>query len=134
MLDFLHEKGICPFWPQNITFDDFIITLCSTNITCDCTFATFGSFLIFFFFTFYGIILTLRNINIICDCTFVTFGGSFIFFTFDGTIITLCSTNIKCDCTFGGSFIFFLTFDGFIVISGSSTSHLIVFFSHSVIL
>ena len=33
---------------QNITFDGTIITLCSTNITYNCTFVTFGSSLIFF--------------------------------------------------------------------------------------
>ena len=32
---------------QNITFDGIFLTLCSTNITCNCTFVTFGSSLIF---------------------------------------------------------------------------------------
>ena len=31
-----------------LTFNGTILTLCSTNITCDCTFVTFGSSLIFF--------------------------------------------------------------------------------------
>ena len=33
---------------QNITFDSTILTLCSTNITYNCTFVTFSDFLIFF--------------------------------------------------------------------------------------
>ena len=61
---------------QNITFDSTILTLCSTNITYNCTFVTFSDFLIFFL-TFDGIILTLCSTNIICDCTFITFGGSY---------------------------------------------------------
>ena len=32
---------------QNITFDSTILTLCNINITCDCTFFTFGGSLIF---------------------------------------------------------------------------------------
>ena len=35
---------------QNITFDSSILTLYSSNITCDDTFVTFGGFLFFFFF------------------------------------------------------------------------------------
>ena len=61
---------------QNITFDSTILTLCSTNITYNCTFVTFSDFLIFFL-TFDGIILTLCSTNIICDCTFITFSGSY---------------------------------------------------------
>ena len=40
----------CHIWwfPYFFTFDGTILTLCSTNITCDCTFITFGSFLIIF--------------------------------------------------------------------------------------
>ena len=95
---------------QNITFDGTILTLCSTDITCDCTFFTFGGsfifshicwfyhhivqfqhhmrlffcyiwwFLFFFALTFNGSIITLGSINITSDCTFVTFGGTIIFF------------------------------------------------------
>ena len=32
---------------QNIIFDSTILTLCSTNITCDCTFVIFDGSLIF---------------------------------------------------------------------------------------
>ena len=93
-----------------LKFDGIILTLHSTNITCDYTFVTFCGFLIFFshlmvstthyailtphvtvllshsvvplfFFTFYGIILILHSTNITCDYTFLTFSGSLIFFS-----------------------------------------------------
>ena len=60
------------------TFDCTILTLCSTNITCNCTFVTFDGF---FFLTFDCTILTLCSTNFTCDCTFVTFSGSLIFFS-----------------------------------------------------
>ena len=47
-------------------------------------------------------------------CTLVTFGGSFIFFlTFDGSIVTLGNTNITSDCTFAtfGNTLFFFVGD-----------------------
>ena len=64
---------------QNITFDGTILTLCSAKITCNCTFVTVGSSLIFFL-TFDGTILTLCSTNITCNYTFVTFNGSPFFF------------------------------------------------------
>ena len=64
-----------------LTYDNTILRLCNTNVTCDYTFVTFGDSLLFFFLTFDGTILTLYNTNITCDCTFVTFGSSFIFFS-----------------------------------------------------
>ena len=64
-----------------LTFDSTILTLCSSNITCDYTFVIFGGFFIYFFLTFDGTILTLCSINITCNCTFVTFSDSFIFFS-----------------------------------------------------
>ena len=63
-----------------LTFDGIILTLCNTNITCDCTFITLGGSLIFFL-TFDDIIFTLYSTNITCDCTFVTFSNSLIFFS-----------------------------------------------------
>ena len=48
-----------------LTFDGFILTLYSTNITRDCTFVTFGGCFIFFI-TFDSFILTLCNSNITC--------------------------------------------------------------------
>ena len=66
------------FFPP-LTFDSSIITLSSTNITYDNTFATFGCTCIFFFLTFDGTIFKLCSIKITCDCTFVTFGGSIFF-------------------------------------------------------
>ena len=40
------QTGILSY--QNIIFDGTILILCSINITCNCTFITFGSSLIFF--------------------------------------------------------------------------------------
>ena len=110
---------------QNITFDSFILILCSSNITYD----NFLSHLMvpLFFLTFNGYlltlcssILTLCNTNITCDSTFVTFGGSFIFFlTCDGSILTLCNFDIICDY-------FFVTFGGSLFFS----PHLMVLLSH----
>ena len=86
---FLTFDGIicdCTFIIQRLpylflTFNGTILTLCSTNITCDCTFVTFGVSLIYFlFFTFDDTILTLCSTNITYDCTFFIFGGSLIFF------------------------------------------------------
>ena len=49
--------------------DGSVVTLGNTNITCDCTFVTFGSSIILFL-TFYGTSLTLHSTNITC-CTFL---------------------------------------------------------------
>ena len=62
---------------QNIRFDGFIITLCSSNITCDNYFVTFDSSL--FFLTFDGSFFILCSSSITCDSTLVTFSGSFFF-------------------------------------------------------
>ena len=126
----------CHIWwfPYFFTFDGTILTLCSTNITCDCTFITFGSFLIIFLhlmvsfsyctipvshvilllshsilllFFFLHLMVPTSHMTILLSYLVVLF---FFFLTFDDTILTLCSTNITCDCTFvtfGGSFFFF---------------------------
>ena len=52
--------------------------MCSTNITCDCTFVTFSGSLMFFSLTFDGSIVTLGSTNILFDRTFLTFGGTLI--------------------------------------------------------
>ena len=62
-----------------LVFYDTSLTLRNTNIICDCTFVTFGGFLIFSL-TFYGTNLTKHSTNITCDCIFVTFSGSLFFF------------------------------------------------------
>ena len=64
-----------------LTFDGFIFTMCSSNITCDSSLVTFGGSLTSSFFTFNGFILTLCNSNITCNSYFLTFSGSFIFFS-----------------------------------------------------
>ena len=60
-----------------LTFNGTILTLCSTNITCDYTFVTFSGSL--FFLTFNGTIFTLCSTNITYNCIFVTFGSFLIF-------------------------------------------------------
>ena len=124
-----------------LTFDDSILTLCSSNITFDNIFVTFGINLIFshiwrfhphniqfqyyiwqyflshlvvpffFFLIFDGSILILCSKNITCDYTFVTFNSS---------IFTSSSTNITSNSTFiifGGYLYFLPTFDSSILIS-----------------
>ena len=104
---FSHLVIIYFFFP---TFDNSIITLGSTNITCNHTFVTFKGSL-FFFLTFDYSIVTLDCTKITYDCTFATFGYTLIFFLkFDSSIITFGRTNITCDHTFvifDGSFFFF---------------------------
>ena len=113
-----------------LTFDDFILTLCNSNITFDSTYIIIDGFL--FFSHIWRFILTLYSTNITCDCTFITFNGSFIFFshltvlssyyavpilhetvllshlviplffflTFEDSIVALGYTNITSDYTF----------------------------------
>ena len=109
---------------QNITFDSFILILCSSNITCNNSFVIFDESLIFFL-TFNSFILILCSSNITYDnflshlmvpLFFLTFNGYLL--TLCSSILTLCNTNITCDSTFvtfGGSFIFFLTCNGSIL-------------------
>ena len=61
-----------------LTFDSSIFILCSSNITWDCAFVTFGDSLIFFL-TFEDSIVALGYTNITSDYTFVTFSGSLFF-------------------------------------------------------
>ena len=65
---------------------DLISPAGSTNITCNCTFVTFCSYLIFD--TFDGSIVRLGNTNITSYCTFVTFVGTLIFFFFHLTVLS----------------------------------------------
>ena len=101
-----------------LTFDGNILTLCSTNITCDYTFVTFGSSLIFFFI-FDGIILTLCSINITCDCIFVTFNG-FLFCFFSHFMVpsshyVIPKSHVTIFLSHSVVPLFFLTFDGTIL-------------------
>ena len=92
---------------QNITFDGTILTLCSTDITCDCTFFTFGgSFIFSHIWWYHSHIMQYQHHMWLYFCYIRWF--YFFFLTFDGTILTLCSINITCDCTF-------VTFGGFII-------------------
>ena len=136
---------------QNITFDSTILTLCNINITCDCTFVTFGGALIFshiwwyhphivqyqyhmwlyfchirwFLFFFSHLMIPSSHYIVLTSYVIVLLSHSVVllfFLTFDGTILTLHSINITCDCTF-------VTFIGFF-----SLSHLMVPSSHCAIL
>ena len=75
---------------QNITFDDFILTLCNSNITFDNSFVTFG----FFFLTFDGFILTLRSSSIICDSSFSHLVVPLFFLILSSSNITFNSTFV----------------------------------------
>ena len=63
---------------QNIIFNDFILTLCNSNITYDSSFVTFNGSLIYFL-SFDCFILTLCSSNVIFDNSFITFDGSLFF-------------------------------------------------------
>ena len=137
---------------QNITFNGFIFTLCSFNITCNGSFVTFGSSLIlfshlmisfsycaililhvtillshsvvpyFFSSTFDDSIITLYSSNITCN-NLLSHSVVYLFFlTFDGSILTLCSSNITCNS-------YFVTFCGSLIFF----SHLTIPFSYCVV-
>ena len=98
------------WFPYFFTYDSTIITLCSSNITCDCTFVTFGSSFIFFFShlmvpSSHCAVLT-SHVLYFCHIRWFLY----FFHTFDGTILTLCNTNITCKCTF-------VAFDGSLIFS-----------------
>ena len=128
------------------TFDSFILTLCSSNITCVNSFVIFDDSLFFFSH------LTVPSSHYIIPTSHLIVLFShlvvhlFIFLTFDDSIITLCNFNITFDSTFviySGSLIIiiiFLKFDGVIVILSSTNiasvlflSLVTVFFSHLVV-
>ena len=118
-----------------ITSDSFILTLCSSNVTCDNSFLTFGGSLTFFshltvpfyivqfqhhmwqfFFTFGGSLtfffshLTVSFSHCVVPTSHMTALLShwvvlYFFLIFDGSILILCSSNITCDSSF-------LTFGG----------------------
>ena len=82
-----------------LTFYGAILILCNSNITCDCTFVTFGGSLYFFLH------LMVPSLNCAGLTSFVIvllshFIIPLFFLTFDGTILILCRFNIICDCTF----------------------------------
>ena len=104
---------------QNITFDGTILTLCSAKITCNCTFVTVGSSLIFFL-TFDGTILTLCSTNITCNYTFVTFNDSPFFFFFSHLMVpslhyAVPTSHVTVLLSHSMVPLFFLTFDGTIL-------------------
>ena len=98
-----------------LTFDNFNLTFCSSNITRDYSFVTFGGSFFFFFFQIWWFYCHIRQYSIAFDCTFVIFNDTFFFFffflIFDSSIITLDSPNITSNCTFVtfGSILFFFS-------------------------
>ena len=95
---------------QNITFDGFIFTLCSFNITCDNSFVTFGGSFIFFshlMISFSHCAILTSHVTIFLSHSGVHY---FFFLTFDSFILILCSSNIICDSSF-------VTFDGLLIFS-----------------
>ena len=93
-----------------LTFDSFILILCSSNITCNSSFLIFGGSL-YFFLTFNGLsshcVILTSHVTVLFSHLMVLL---LFFLTFDGFIITLCSSNITFDSsflTFGGSLFFF---------------------------
>ena len=120
-----------------LIYDGSILTLCSSNITCDHFFLTFGGFLIFFL-TFDGFILTLCGSNITYNSSFVTYSDSFIFifFKFDGSIVILSSINIASALFLSHWMVSLFFFSHLTVLSSHCTvltSHVIVLFSHLVV-
>ena len=95
-----------------LTFDDFILTLCSCNVTFDSTFVTFGGFFFFNFFYICWFHPQLYSSNITFDIFLSHLVVPLFFFlTFNGSILILCSSNITRDnyfVTFGGFFFFFI--------------------------
>ena len=90
-----------------LIFDNSILSLCSSNITCDCSFVIFGGSHFFFphiWWLYCHIRQYQHNIwQYFCHILWFFFPYLIV------SIFTLCSTNITCDCTlvtFDGSFIF----------------------------
>ena len=76
-----------------LTFDGSIFTLCSSNITYDSSFLTFGAFLLFFFSTFDSSIVTLCSSNITYDNYFVTFNSSLSFLSHLTVLSSYCAVS-----------------------------------------
>ena len=146
-----------------LTFDGIIFTLYITNITCDCTFFTFGGSLIFshiwryhshivqyqhhtwlyfchiqlFFFFFSHLMVPSSHCAISTSHVTVfchILWYLYFFLTFDGTILILRSTNITCDLLL--SYLIVLFFSHFMVPSSHyavPTSHVTILLSYSVI-
>ena len=131
-----------------LTYDGIILILCSINITCDCTFVTFGGSHIFshiwwyhphimqyqhhiwlyfchirwFPYFFSHLMVPSSHCAVLTSHVTVLLSNwwfSFFFLTFDGSIVTLSSTNTTYDRTF-------LTFAGTLIFSW----HLTISLSH----
>ena len=120
-----------------ITFDGFIPTLCSFNITSDSSFLTFGGSHTFFLH------LTVPSSHCAVLTSHVTISFShlvvsyFFFLTFDGFILTLCGSNIIYNSSFvtlGDSLTFFSHLTVLSLRCAVPTSHVIVLFLHLVVL
>ena len=117
MRQFFCHIGWFPYF--FLTLDDFILTLCSSNITCNSFFLTLGGSLTFFS----QLMVSSSHCAVLTSHVIVLFSHlvvllsfshiwwfSYFFLTFDGFILILCGSNITCDSfflTFGRSFTFF---------------------------
>ena len=109
-----------------LTFNDFILILCNSNITCDSSFLTLGGSLTFFSH------LTVLSSHCVIPISHLTILLSHIvvplfyfFLKFDGSIVILSSTNIA-------SVLFLLHVTVLLSYVTVFLSHLVVslFFSH----
>ena len=115
-----------------LTFDGFILILCSSNITCDSSCLTFSDSLTFFSH------LTVPSSHYANSTSHVIIffphiGGSLTFFLkFDNFILILCGSNITYDSffvTLGGSLTFFTHLTVPSSYCAIPTSHVTVLFS-----
>ena len=143
-----------PFFFFFFTFDDFILILYNSNITCDSSFLTLGGFLTFFSY------LTVPSSHCAVPISHLTIILSYIvvplfiyFLKFDGSIVILSSSNIASVLfllhvtvflshvshvtvffiTFGGSLTFFSHLTAPSSHCAVPISHVIVLFSHLVV-
>ena len=115
-----------------LTLDGSIFILCSSNITCDNCFLTFGVSLTFFFshLAIPSSHCAVPTLHVIIFFSYLVVPLLF-FLTFNDSIFKLCDSNITYDCSFvtlGG----FLTFFSHLTIPSSHCivpiSHVTVFF------
>ena len=106
-----------------LTFDNLILILCNSNITCDSSFLTLGDFLTFFSYLMVPsshCAVLILHLTILLSYIIVPL---FIYFLkFDGSIVILSSTNIA-------SVLFLLH----VTILLSHVSHVTVLLSHLVV-
>ena len=108
---------------QNITFDGFILTLCSSNIICNSSFVTFADSLIFFL-TFDSCTVPISHLTVLFP-HLVFFFSHLTILSFDYAVPTSHMTILLSYLVV--PLFFFLTFNSFILHCAIPTSHVIVF-------